>query len=65
MKVILKFMAENGRDNRQVSELVLNNPHFFNKNFIVKTCKTPLCTLKNTGNNVVLHNGSAKPTSFW
>ena len=32
---------------------------------IVKTCETPLCTPKNTGNNLVLHDGSAKPTSSW
>ena len=32
---------------------------------IVKTGKTPPCTLENTGNNFVLHNGGAKPTSSW
>ena len=32
---------------------------------IIKTCETPLCTPRNTGNNLVLHDGSAKPTSSW
>ena len=32
---------------------------------IVKTRKTPPCTPENTGNNFVLHNGGAKPTSSW
>ena len=38
---------------------------FFSQNLIVKTCKTPLCTPNNTGNNYVHHIGSAKPIPSW
>ena len=33
----------------------------FSQKLIVKTCKTPRCTSKDTGNNFVLLNRSAKP----
>ena len=36
----------------------------FSQKLFVKTCKTILWTPKDTGNNFVLHIGSAKPTSF-
>ena len=35
----------------------------FSQKLIVKTRKTPRCTPNNTRNNLVLHIGSAKPTS--
>ena len=38
---------------------------FFSQKIVLKTCKTPLCTPENTGNNFVHHIGSAKPKSSW
>ena len=38
---------------------------FFKQKLTVKTCETPLWTLKDTGNNFVLLNEGAKPNSSW
>ena len=43
----------------------LGKTDFFSQKVIVKSCETPLCTHKNTGNNFVLHKRSAKPTASW
>ena len=37
----------------------------FSQKFIIKTCQTPLSGPEDTGNNFVLHTGSAKPTCSW
>ena len=52
---------------RHLTEFVVGpeKTAIFLQKVIVKTCKTPLCTPENTGNNFVHHNGSAKPTSSW
>ena len=43
----------------------LEKTEHLQQQLIVKTCKTHLCTPKDTGNTFVFLIGSAKPTASW
>ena len=61
------FEIYDGKWQRQLTGFAfgLKKMALFSQTLVVKTCKTPLWTLENTGNNFVFHIGSAKPNSSW